>query len=111
MNETLTKAIEVYGREHQMLKAIEEMAELTTALLHYLDGNKATLHDVRSEIADVNIMMLQLASMFGPQHIEDIAKHKLSRLERRLDLLLLSKTEVYNAPTASSAPTNQNPPD
>jgi NTP pyrophosphatase (non-canonical NTP hydrolase) len=101
MDAILTKAIEVYGRNHQMLKAIEEMAELTTALLHYLDGNKSTLHDVRSEIADVTIMMLQLTSMFGPAHIEDIAKYKMSRLERRLDMLLLTKTEAKDASITS----------
>jgi NTP pyrophosphatase (non-canonical NTP hydrolase) len=50
---------EHYGEEHQMLKAVEEMAELTQAIMKYLD-NPAEWDSLIDELADVNIMIEQL---------------------------------------------------
>lgn len=78
--EVLEKAITFYGEENQVTKAIEEMAELTVALLHRhrVDGFK----NVKEELADVWIMMAQLEIIFG--RFDDILKQKIERLENRM---------------------------
>ena len=76
-------AIETYGRENQIEKAIEEMAELTVALKHHKD-NKITRDKVVTEIADVIIMMDQLRIIYGVDVIDAEIKRKLDRLSSRL---------------------------
>lgn len=53
------KIADHYGEEHQMLKAVEEMAELTQAIMKYLD-NPAEWNALIEELADVLIMTEQL---------------------------------------------------
>ena len=50
----LTKFAEHYGFEHQKLKLIEEMAELTQALL------KGNIESIVEEMADVEILLDQI---------------------------------------------------
>ena len=82
-------AIARYGVDHQVDVAIEEMAELTKALLKMRRGAKsftdweAEWAAVREEMADVNIMLSQLELIFGD--VADIEEAKLIRLQKRLD--------------------------
>lgn len=63
--------------------AIEEMSELTKALLKYRrDPGPARKNDILEEMADVSIMLNQLALIFGDYNEQEI--YKLERLERRL---------------------------
>lgn len=92
----LEKAIRVYGESAQIDVAIEEMAELTKALLKLrrafpnmqcdIDG-AAKFSDlawnINDEVADVQIMLDQLRILFGPT--DDHEKRKLERLEKRLE--------------------------
>ena len=76
------KAIATYGVEPQRKMAIEEMAELTTALLHHKRGREA---NVAEEIADVRIMIAQLEIIFkNGDDVQRIKKEKIDRLARRL---------------------------
>lgn len=83
-------AISKWGPEHQTIIAIEEMSELTKALVKRLrcrepedsDTVRRLETDIREEMADVSIMLNQLALIFGDANEEEIAK--LERLERRL---------------------------
>lgn len=92
-------AIDTYGEINQMEKAIEEMAELTKALIkikHISVQDSEEVHfkvmNVEEEIADVLIMMEQLTMIFKPQdrdeptEIKINIKHKIERLERNLHL-------------------------
>jgi hypothetical protein len=56
-------AIEHYGKDAQILKAVEELNELAVELMHYRDG-KCTEFDVRSELIDVLIMCEQMGLIF-----------------------------------------------
>ena len=76
-------AISHYGKEHQKKKAVEEMAELITALSREQDG-RATEHDVITEIADVSIMMCQLMEIYGPEKVQQEIERKQLRLMRRI---------------------------
>lgn len=87
---TMIDAVAVYGREKQILIAVEEMSELQKALLKYLRSshdkhvkpvNELTL-DIKEEMADVSIMLQQLEIMFGD--VDSEKKFKTDRLRNRL---------------------------
>ena len=79
----LEDAIEAYGADKQIDMMIEEMSELTKALCKYKRAQTdATVADVLEEMADVQIMLNQMALVFGDFNEEEIAK--LERLEKRL---------------------------
>lgn len=83
-------AIKKWGPEHQTIIAIEEMSELTKALVKRLryrepedsDAVKRLESDIREEMADVSIMLNQLEFIFGETYEEEEAK--LERLERMI---------------------------
>lgn len=61
---TFEMAVNKYGAENQVRKAVEELTELSVALLHSLDGRGDT-ENIREEMADVEIMLEQLHVIFG----------------------------------------------
>lgn len=85
--ETLYKVIDRYGKDHQIDIAIEEMSELTKALLKDRRYHtESTRRDVTEEMADVFICLEQLTIMYQNMcAVEQVEKEKLSRLERRLN--------------------------
>lgn len=72
--------INKYGKEHQILKAVEELTELSLALQHYFDGKTAT-DAVVNELVDVEIMLIQLKIIFEVSE-ETITKIKRQKLEK-----------------------------
>ena len=89
--EVLKLAIEIYGVGNQVDKCIEEMSELTKALLkHRQDPNVNTWSDVVEEIADVIIMCEQMGMIYGEQIVPESKgvkgsiEKKIKRLARRL---------------------------
>ena len=86
-------AVQKFGERAQILVAIEEMSELTKALLKYIrheDFNQGDYDDIVESIAeeraDVSIMLNQLAVIFGKnedaetdklEHLADIVKDAL----------------------------------
>lgn len=85
-------AVHHYGAEHQKKKAIEEMGELITAISREQDG-RATTEQVITEIADVQIMMRQLALIYGIDAVAEEIDRKQRRLLRRIDKELKAKKE------------------
>lgn len=78
-------AVQKFGERAQILVAIEEMSELTKALLKYIrheDFNQGDYDDIVESIAeeraDVSIMLNQLAFIFGKN--EDAETEKLEHL-------------------------------
>ena len=74
------QAVKTYGAESQVRKAVEELTELSVALLHSLDGRGDT-ENIREEMADVEIMIDQLHVIFG---YGDYRHFKECRLAERL---------------------------
>ena len=96
MIETYKKAIETFGEESQIDMAIEEMSELTKALLKYRraikSGNDAKLrkivakHDISEEMADVSIMLAQLCLIFdNKESVDTEIEYKTKRLAERIE--------------------------
>ncbi len=94
----LHKAIEKYGIDSQIDMVIEEMSELTKALLkhrrvinQYGGSTKEQLRhniyeekQVNEEIADVLIMLNQLLIIYNKTDVEEYICEKIQRLEGRL---------------------------
>lgn len=81
------RAIARYGEEKQIIKAIEELGELSVELARALLNKRQDekqLSDLREELADVCIMCDQLQLIFDD--VSDWELFKLERLERRLNM-------------------------
>lgn len=92
--EILQQAVDTYGKEAQTDMAIEEMSELSKALLKHRRAEKhpeawdyeRTRQDIYEEMADVIIMLTQLLMIYGGrEEIQNDIDSKVSRLEERLD--------------------------
>lgn len=77
-------SLEKWGAEGQYDQAMEECAELITALLHFRRG-KATAQEVVAELADVRLMLGQLSWMFGEAAVDAAVQDKLAKLAGLLD--------------------------
>lgn len=82
--EIYKKAISTYGVESQRRMAIEEMSELTNALMKF-DRGRCTIEDIIDEIADVVVMMKQLSIIYGESLVNHRIEFKTQRLKRRLE--------------------------
>jgi NTP pyrophosphatase (non-canonical NTP hydrolase) len=78
--ELYRRTLEKWGEQAQYDQAIEECAELTTALLHYR-RDKTDASTVIDEMADVILMLGQLRWMFGPEEVEQALERKRVKLE------------------------------
>ena len=84
-SELCSQCVHLWGITAQMIMVIEELLELALAVCRFYRG-RATVDDVASEIADVNIMNMQLTHILSvPQ--ESVNKWetiKIERLKKRL---------------------------
>ena len=78
----LIDAIDTYGERSQEDMLIEEMSELTKALIkHRRYNTEETRADILEEIADVQITLMQLIFMY--ENPAEIVSAKLQRLKQR----------------------------
>ena len=87
------QAEQLWGKDFQILMAIEEMAELTQELIHYLrDNKKVTYENFVGEVADVLIMIEQIQHMFNiNEMVAAKREEKLIRLRGMIRIAKLSK--------------------
>ena len=78
----LERAISKFGPGAQILKAVEELGELSVELARDLNGLGRT-EAIREEMADAFIMLNQLELIFGD--VTEIEVAKLERLERMIE--------------------------
>lgn len=89
MGDVLQEAINKYGKEHQTMVAIGELAELSDVLAKSLrvDRHEDFKKDVLTEVADVYICLEQVCMMWGFS-LDELYKemeYKVKRLEKRLN--------------------------
>ena len=77
-------ALTKWGVRSQTDQALEEMNELGAVINHHRRGRKTCI-DVCYEIADAQIMLEQLALVYGPAMVAKCKAEKLARLERRIE--------------------------
>ena len=100
MNDLYARVVEMFGIEYQMDLAAEEMAELIKELIKYKrkhiaakgvtkyrNQNEAeSLDAVAEEMADVYIVMEEIAQHFGLEpSVAEYKARKLKKLENNLD--------------------------
>ena len=96
------QSVDKFGVENQLLKLVEEMAELTQAIIkHRLYPNEPKhFNNLLEELADVNIVLEQLsyAELFKTDIAADLfAMHYKRKLNHLESLLKTSeKTKVQN---------------
>ena len=84
------EAIENFGAKKQVLKAIEELAELQVELaksLNEIDSN------IDEELGDVEYMLFQIKEIYNisKSEIDDCILRKAKRLEKRIKKLRSNK--------------------
>lgn len=78
------RAVEAYGKEHQLIICMEEMAELTKELSKNLRGHN-NLQEIAEEVADVEVMLEQVKLIFTLREAAAEAKEaKLLRLREHI---------------------------
>ena len=87
MDDIYRQSLEKWGPEAQYDQAVEECAELITALKHFRRG-KIEAQAVINELADVTLMLGQLTWMFGTEKVDQAVQDKLFKLRQ-----LLQQTE------------------
>lgn len=86
------RAIRNWGEEAQTDMVNEECGELITAIAQFKRG-RTSHHDVMTELADVSIMVEQLATIMSYSDFEQEKDRKLERLRERLDKFEAKKRE------------------
>lgn len=82
MKETIYQdAIDTFGVPAQVDMLIEEMAELTQALLKWRRG-KQNMDNVHEEVVDVEIVLEQLKTGLNRETLTQYKQQKLERLEK-----------------------------
>ena len=85
---TFLDALRVFGSQNQITMVFEEMAELQDVLCKFLRGriDGDTLVNIAEEIADVGIMLDQMAIEFEVEDaVAEQRAHKVRRLRSRLE--------------------------
>lgn len=87
--EVMDRAIIVWGERQQVIKAVEEMAELSQALCKWLNldvqvrggvNPGKVLSSIHEELADASIMLSQLRAIFPDPNFYNHVDAKLNRL-------------------------------
>lgn len=104
--EVLKAAISTYGKDAQVDMAIEEMSELTKALLKYRRSRNTTdveygklRSNIIEETADVLIMAVQILMMYDKDgECQAEVDYKINRLYERMGLAgkVLAETAAQN---------------
>ena len=82
----LERAVSHYGSIHQVMVAIEEMAELTKELLKHHNRGENRVLEITEEMADVQIMLWQLSVILdNGEEVNKAVESKVKRQERRMN--------------------------
>ena len=88
----LVEAIEKFGKDVQLIVALEELAELQKEICKGIRYNFNNIDEISDEIADVYIMLEQLQIIFNNNDIVKNRIHfKISRLEQILGIEKLTE--------------------
>jgi hypothetical protein len=78
------RAINQYGLLRQMAKAAEEFAEAAAAINRHM-ATEGSREEIVSELADVEVMCVQMRMIFGAASIDTARAEKVARLHGRLE--------------------------
>lgn len=82
--ELYRQVMSTYGIDAQKWMLVEECGELLNAISKFQRG-RSMKDEVITELADVSIMVEQMALLFGWKEFENEKGRKLNRLQQRLE--------------------------
>lgn len=94
MNEDIKKIADFYGYENQSYILIEEMAELTQAIIKMYrkrwltDNVEEEIRHIKEEIADVEICLDQIKYLLEVDDLDEIKRYKIERQKRRMEKII-----------------------
>lgn len=76
-----------YTKEEQSIQSIEEMSELIKELTKNINRGKDNKEEIKSEIADVTIMLEQLKIYYeiSQEELDEEMKYKIERQIKRIE--------------------------
>ena len=82
----LNSACDKWGKNTQVMLALEEMAELSKELLKNINRKENNEIQIKEEIGDVYIMLEELKIIYNISHFEilEVITKKVERLKKRL---------------------------
>lgn len=83
MKEIYRAALEKWGTEAQFDQMVEECAEMITVLKHFRRGRVGET-EVIAELADVTLMVGQLAFIFGEERVQQAVEEKKAKVRNLL---------------------------
>lgn len=83
-SEVCRRAINQYGILRQMAKAAEEFAEAAAAINRHI-ATEGSHEEIISELADVEVMCVQMRMIYGTDAIDQARAEKVARLHGRLN--------------------------
>lgn len=86
----LPVAAQAFGQRAQMIKACEEMGELTQALCKRLNGSPIDDSKIIDEIADVLVIANQMRFYFGEAKVDE---RMIYKMHRTANFILAAKKE------------------
>ncbi|CAM9144246.1 hypothetical protein MYMA111404_03705 [Mycoplasma marinum] len=89
MQNKIKQILESSNDKSQVLQAVEELAELSQALIKNVNRNKDNIDDITQEMADVFIMLEQLKLIYkiDDQELKKQMEFKVNRYLKRKGLL------------------------
>lgn len=78
------KALSSYGIDAQKWMLVEECGELLNALAKHIRG-RGSFDELNTELADVSIMVEQIAYFYGWEEFIEERARKIQRLKSRLE--------------------------
>lgn len=82
--EIYKKALSTYGINKQEWMLVEECGELLNALAKF-DRARGSIEELNTELADVSIMVEQIAMFYGWEEFLKERERKIERLKNRLE--------------------------
>lgn len=87
-NKMISMILAHNGFKNQLIKTVEELSELTTAIVQYYNKGpgESRLRGVQEEIADVYIMLEQIRKQFMSDcELKELIEYKLDRECSRIE--------------------------
>lgn len=85
--EIIQQILNKYDKNQQVLQTVEEMSELTKELIKNINRNKENEAEIILEIADVQIMLMQLIEIYkiDGNKLLGAMEYKLLRQKERIE--------------------------
>lgn len=82
--EIYDKALSTYGIDKQKWMLVGECGELLNALAKHIRG-RGSFEELNTELADVSVMVEQIAYFYGWEEFLEERARKIERLKQRLE--------------------------